>query len=373
MPRQTKVILRNGTYAEWVAANPVLADREVVFENDSNLIKVGDGIKNYLDHIYDTSFGVTSWSPDYAGLLPQYPSNYSTTTAAAPTALSYSTTSRAMHLVPFSYYENSFNFPALWVSQGGSGLAGKCAFYLYNSDEYGRPYQLVSSNGSDGNVDVSGTPFILNSFAGAGNITVYGPSFNAPMTSSSTYWIGVCGYNITTAGSILTYTGNDTYINPTTSSGTIASTLHYNCYIVNLPYSATSMNYTIQNGSKVFTIANTTFAGTNLSLSGSYAVHGGLAVGDLVYVYADSNPLENQAEGTISALTTTSITINFTGNTNWSGLLTANTKNIIMKSSDFGSYNPPWDFTIPPIVPYTLTTSHLMPSTGNAPIVRVSG
>jgi len=363
MPRQTKVILRNGTYAEWVAANPVLADREVVFENDSNLIKVGDGTKNYLDIIYAANFGVTSWSPDYSGTLPQYPSNYSTTTATAPTALSYLTTSRAMHLVPFSYYENSFVFQNIYVSQGASALSGSFALYIYNSDEYGRPYQLVTSNYVDN--------YYYTSFAGANLLTEIGVTFSAPMTSSSTYWIGICGHNVTTAGSILTYVGNDTYINPTTSSGTLASTTHYSCYIVNIPYSATSMNYTIQNGSKVFTIANTTFTGTNLSLSGSYAVHGGLTVGDLVVVYADSDS-SNYAKGTITALSTTSITINFTGNGNWDGFLTANTKNLISKDSDFSpSYLGYASTNQPPFVPPTLTTSCLMPSTGNAPLVRV--
>ena len=51
----SKIQIRRGTAAEWIAANPVLIIGELGFETDTNLIKAGDG--------------TTSWSslPYYAG------------------------------------------------------------------------------------------------------------------------------------------------------------------------------------------------------------------------------------------------------------------------------------------------------------------
>ena len=44
-----KVFIRNGTAAEWVAANPVLSQSEMGHENDTNLFKFGDGVTAWND------------------------------------------------------------------------------------------------------------------------------------------------------------------------------------------------------------------------------------------------------------------------------------------------------------------------------------
>lgn len=43
----TKIQLRRGTAAQWVAANPVLAEGEIGIETDTKQIKIGDGLKEW--------------------------------------------------------------------------------------------------------------------------------------------------------------------------------------------------------------------------------------------------------------------------------------------------------------------------------------
>ena len=49
--------LRRGTAAEWEAANPVLLEKEMGFELDTNLYKVGDGMSHWNELSYNPSFG----------------------------------------------------------------------------------------------------------------------------------------------------------------------------------------------------------------------------------------------------------------------------------------------------------------------------
>jgi hypothetical protein len=58
----TRIQLRRGTAAEWMSANPVLAEGEVGIELDSNKFKIGNGttIWSYLPYAAgSTSTGVT--------------------------------------------------------------------------------------------------------------------------------------------------------------------------------------------------------------------------------------------------------------------------------------------------------------------------
>lgn len=68
--------IRGDTAAEWTAADPVLAERELALETDTGKIKIGDG--------------ATSWtSLDYSGLPgPQGPSGESVGTIDGGTPVS---------------------------------------------------------------------------------------------------------------------------------------------------------------------------------------------------------------------------------------------------------------------------------------------
>jgi hypothetical protein len=47
-----QIQLRNDTAEAWTSANPILAQGEIGIENDTKLIKVGDGINNWNDLEY---------------------------------------------------------------------------------------------------------------------------------------------------------------------------------------------------------------------------------------------------------------------------------------------------------------------------------
>jgi len=53
----TKIQLRGDTLVNWTSVNPILSEREIVIETDSNKIKIGDGVHHYLDLSYASSDG----------------------------------------------------------------------------------------------------------------------------------------------------------------------------------------------------------------------------------------------------------------------------------------------------------------------------
>lgn len=65
--------VRRDILENWAAANPVLADGEIAWEKDTNKIKIGDGVKNYLDlgytinpSVIDRFISVVVAGKDYA-------------------------------------------------------------------------------------------------------------------------------------------------------------------------------------------------------------------------------------------------------------------------------------------------------------------
>jgi hypothetical protein len=51
--------LRGDTLARWTSFNPVLADRELVLETDTDRFKIGDGVTAYLSLPYGGLLGPT--------------------------------------------------------------------------------------------------------------------------------------------------------------------------------------------------------------------------------------------------------------------------------------------------------------------------
>lgn len=53
MPRDTLIQVRRGSSSNWNSQNPILEDGELGFENDSNKLKIGNGVSNWksLDYI----------------------------------------------------------------------------------------------------------------------------------------------------------------------------------------------------------------------------------------------------------------------------------------------------------------------------------
>lgn len=49
MPRAEMIQFRRGSMDQWNLVNPILADGEVGFASDSNLIRIGDGVTAWAD------------------------------------------------------------------------------------------------------------------------------------------------------------------------------------------------------------------------------------------------------------------------------------------------------------------------------------
>lgn len=64
-----KIQLRRGTSHQWSTTNPVLAEGEMGYELDTNKLKIGDGVKTWLQLVYlvsgsgGGSFDLTALSP----------------------------------------------------------------------------------------------------------------------------------------------------------------------------------------------------------------------------------------------------------------------------------------------------------------------
>jgi hypothetical protein len=52
-----QIQLRGGTLAEWTLSNPVIAQREMVLETDTDKFKIGNGVDNYLELPYGGLIG----------------------------------------------------------------------------------------------------------------------------------------------------------------------------------------------------------------------------------------------------------------------------------------------------------------------------
>lgn len=65
--------IRGGTAAEWLAADPILADREPGVETDTRKSKYGNGIDVWSDLPYATSGGIKSFRGNYDVSSDIYP------------------------------------------------------------------------------------------------------------------------------------------------------------------------------------------------------------------------------------------------------------------------------------------------------------
>lgn len=68
MPRNILIQFRNGTAAEWTAADPVLASCELGVENDTGLAKMGDGVTSWSSLGYIDNWGSGGGSGGQDGL-----------------------------------------------------------------------------------------------------------------------------------------------------------------------------------------------------------------------------------------------------------------------------------------------------------------
>jgi hypothetical protein len=62
----TQIQIRRGTAAEWAAEDPILAEGEIGFETDTDLIKIGDGTRDWSDLDYISTTAVAPTQTEYA-------------------------------------------------------------------------------------------------------------------------------------------------------------------------------------------------------------------------------------------------------------------------------------------------------------------
>lgn len=62
-----KLQVRRDSAADWLAANPVLADGEIGLETDTNKVKYGDGVRNWLALPYSSGVSLASLTPSPVG------------------------------------------------------------------------------------------------------------------------------------------------------------------------------------------------------------------------------------------------------------------------------------------------------------------
>lgn len=55
----TKIIIRNDTATNWTANDPILKQGEIGFENDSYMVKIGDGVKKWSELDYYADYDAT--------------------------------------------------------------------------------------------------------------------------------------------------------------------------------------------------------------------------------------------------------------------------------------------------------------------------
>jgi len=372
MARDKLMQLRRGTRSQWYSTNPILAQGEPGFETDSGNIRVGNGTDTF-NKLYDNAIAGNSYLggfyQTFIDFAPLFPSNYVCSNATVQATASFNTSTRIMMLIPF---EMPVAFSHIDLS--GTVNATLTSFadsFIYNSDRYGRPYQLVTDISTKYTAGLSGTGSTFEMYWD-----------NPTLISPGIYWLGLVISEVTAAGTLVGYAGNDTFVHSTllstnsgsTLAGGTAGTSRYNLYYYNLPYMTTTFAYqTSVNTTRAITLANSTTLTTALSLSGAYGVHGGIAIGDSVTLSNVDDPTI-YAKGTVTALstpTTYTITVNFTSASASALAQTASIgRNQLCKTSDFDQHlNTDSLYSIEPIVPSTLVSSGLTPSTGNAPLV----
>lgn len=80
-----KIQLRRGSSYQWSTANPILSEGEMGFETDTNKIKIGDGVKRWVQLSYFAGSG--SGLAINAGTALIYDSTTNTLSLDAPAVI----------------------------------------------------------------------------------------------------------------------------------------------------------------------------------------------------------------------------------------------------------------------------------------------
>ena len=199
-----QIQLRNGTAAQWAAANPTLAVGEIGVETDTNLFKIGNGIQSW----YNLSYAVGrnwrgGWSASatyYANDMVYYSGNSylavrTGTSVTPPSSSSISVTSIANTTGVFNCATNTFVVGQTVVISGTETGTGSISGYVDPT-----VYYIIATDGS--------TQFTLSATLNgsaittvAGTTTLTFQQYWAQTTKSSTLILNGAGAPSNTLGS----------------------------------------------------------------------------------------------------------------------------------------------------------------------------
>lgn len=120
-----KIQLRGDTKANWLLANPVISEREMVLETDTGKYKIGDGVKEYADLSYHGIDGKPSRITDdgfWEIYNPSTDEYVKTSHKAVPTDVQVvvKTNNATTYILTFTYASGSFDTPNLRGQDGAT-------------------------------------------------------------------------------------------------------------------------------------------------------------------------------------------------------------------------------------------------------------
>ena len=120
-----KIQLRGDTKANWLLANPVISEREMVLETDTGKYKIGDGVKEYADLSYHGIDGKPSRITDdgfWEIYNPSTDEYVKTSHKAVPTdvQVAVKTNNATTYILTFTYASGSFDTPNLRGQDGAT-------------------------------------------------------------------------------------------------------------------------------------------------------------------------------------------------------------------------------------------------------------
>lgn len=144
-----KIQLRGDTKANWLLANPVISEREMVLETDTGKYKIGDGVNNYADLSYHGIDGKPSRITEdgfWEIYNPATDVYVKTAHKAVPADVQVvvKTNNVTTYILTFTHAGGSFDTPNLRGSNGTNGTGATVSVVTNTATEYVLKFTSVS-------------------------------------------------------------------------------------------------------------------------------------------------------------------------------------------------------------------------------------
>lgn len=136
-----KIQLRGDTKANWLLANPVISEREMVLETDTGKYKIGDGVKEYADLSYHGIDGKPSRITEdgfWEIYNPSTDAYVKTAHKAVPTdvQVAVKTNNATTYVLTFTHAAGTFDTPNLRGANGVNGTGATVSVVTNTATEY---------------------------------------------------------------------------------------------------------------------------------------------------------------------------------------------------------------------------------------------